>query len=114
MSRDDDGQRRAMADGGGPAHVVELGPSGDPSTDEGELRFIGTATVLLRCDGFTVLTDPNFLHQGQHAKLGYGLRSRRLTEPAAQVADLTEFLKALPYEDPEPAARAAGLRKVSP
>jgi L-ascorbate metabolism protein UlaG (beta-lactamase superfamily) len=88
LSRDDDGQRRAMADGGGPAHVVELGPSGDPSTDEGELRFIGTATVLLRCDGFTVLTDPNFLHQGQHAKLGYGLRSRRLTEPAAQVADL--------------------------
>lgn len=31
---------------------------------------------------------------------------------AAQIADLVEFLKSLPYEDPEPAARAAGLVKV--
>jgi L-ascorbate metabolism protein UlaG (beta-lactamase superfamily) len=53
-----------------------------------ELTFIGTATVLLRIGGFTVLTDPNFLHQGQHAKLGYGLRSKRLTEPAMALADL--------------------------
>jgi YVTN family beta-propeller protein len=30
----------------------------------------------------------------------------------AQVADLVEFLKALPYEDPEEAAEAAGLTKV--
>lgn len=29
-----------------------------------------------------------------------------------QVKDLVEFLKALPYEDPEPAATAAGLTKV--
>lgn len=29
-----------------------------------------------------------------------------------QVHDLVEFLKALPYEDPEPAAEAAGLSKV--
>ena len=31
----------------------------------------------------------------------------------AQVADLVEFLKALPYEDPVPAARKAGLKAVS-
>jgi DNA-binding beta-propeller fold protein YncE/cytochrome c553 len=31
---------------------------------------------------------------------------------AAQIADLVEFLKALPYEDPEPAAKAAGLVEV--
>lgn len=29
-----------------------------------------------------------------------------------QIADLVEFLKALPYEDPVPAAQAAGLKKV--
>jgi DNA-binding beta-propeller fold protein YncE len=29
-----------------------------------------------------------------------------------QVADLVEFLKALPFEDPEPAAKAAGLKQV--
>jgi hypothetical protein len=31
---------------------------------------------------------------------------------AGQIGDLVEFLKALPYEDPEPAAKQAGLTKV--
>ena len=30
----------------------------------GSLFFVGTATVILRYGGFTILTDPNFLHQG--------------------------------------------------
>jgi L-ascorbate metabolism protein UlaG (beta-lactamase superfamily) len=55
---------------------------------DGEITFIGTATVLLRIRGFNILTDPNFLHSGEKAHLGMGLRSRRLTEPAMQVADL--------------------------
>lgn len=50
--------------------------------DHGELQFVGNATLLLRYGPFTVLTDPNFLHRGQRAYLGYGLTSRRLTEPA--------------------------------
>src|SRR3954453_3373561 len=54
----------------------------------GELTFIGTATVLVRFGGFTFLTDPNFLHKGDYAKLGYGLRSKRLTEPAMTIGDL--------------------------
>jgi L-ascorbate metabolism protein UlaG (beta-lactamase superfamily) len=54
----------------------------------GSLTFIGTATVLVRLGPFTFLTDPNFLHQGEHAKLGYGLRSRRLTQPAMTIAEL--------------------------
>lgn len=53
-----------------------------PDTAEPSLSFVGTATVLLRCAGMRVLTDPNFLHRGQHAYLGHGLTSRRLTEPA--------------------------------
>ncbi|HEX2177939.1 MAG TPA: MBL fold metallo-hydrolase [Actinomycetota bacterium] len=56
--------------------------------DTGELLFVGNATVLVRYAGFTFLTDPNFLHQGEHAKLGYGLRSKRLMEPAMTIADL--------------------------
>ena len=32
---------------------------------------------------------------------------------SAQVDDLIDFLKALPYEDPQPAAEAAGLKKVA-
>ncbi|MEU4037931.1 MBL fold metallo-hydrolase [Streptomyces collinus] len=52
------------------------------------LHFVGNATVLLRYGALTLLTDPNFLHRGERAHLGYGLVSRRLTEPALDVADL--------------------------
>ena len=57
-------------------------PAGDAVT------FIGTATTLIRLGGFTLLTDPNFLHLGQWSYFGQGLFSRRRTEPAAQPADL--------------------------
>ncbi|MFI9544658.1 MBL fold metallo-hydrolase [Streptomyces sp. NPDC052016] len=61
----------------------------DHGTDEAiDLHFIGNATVLMRYGGLTVLTDPNFLHRGQYAYLGYGLLSRRLTEPAVDIGDL--------------------------
>ena len=57
----------------------------------GSLLFVGTATTLIRYAGFTVLTDPNFLHRGQRAYLGRGLWSRRLTDPALPVEDLPEL-----------------------
>ena len=56
-----------------------------PSWDDWSLLFIGTATVLLHYGGFTILTDPNFLHKHDVARLGYGLRSRRLTDPAMEI-----------------------------
>jgi L-ascorbate metabolism protein UlaG (beta-lactamase superfamily) len=46
-----------------------------------EIHFVGNATLLLRYGPFTLLTDPNYLHRGQFAHLGYGLLSRRLTDP---------------------------------
>jgi L-ascorbate metabolism protein UlaG (beta-lactamase superfamily) len=52
-------------------------PAGDVT-----LTFGGNATTLLRIGGFTLLTDPNFLHRGQRAYLGKGLWTKRLTEPA--------------------------------
>jgi L-ascorbate metabolism protein UlaG (beta-lactamase superfamily) len=52
------------------------------------LLFVGTATTLIRLGGFTVLTDPNFLHAGQRAYLGKGLWSRRTTDPALGIDDL--------------------------
>jgi L-ascorbate metabolism protein UlaG (beta-lactamase superfamily) len=51
------------------------------------LHFIGNATLLVRYGPLTLLTDPNFLHRGQFAHLGYGLVSRRLTEPALSVEE---------------------------
>jgi L-ascorbate metabolism protein UlaG (beta-lactamase superfamily) len=72
----------------GPAPLVLADSATAPDLDRGELTFIGTATVLVRYAGFTFLTDPNFLHQGQHAYIGLGLSTRRRTEPAMQVRDL--------------------------
>jgi L-ascorbate metabolism protein UlaG (beta-lactamase superfamily) len=56
--------------------------------EKGSIFFVGTATVILRFAGFTILTDPNFLHAGDHVHLGYGLTSERLTEPAINIEDL--------------------------
>lgn len=61
-------------------------PEVDPLA--GSVLFVGTATTLVRFLGFTVLTDPNFLHKGEHVRLGYGLRSTRRTEPALQPHEL--------------------------
>ncbi len=59
-----------------------------PILATGSIFFIGNATTLIRYAGFTILTDPNFLHQHDVAHLGYGLRSRRLTHPAIELKDL--------------------------
>lgn len=59
--------------------------------DNGSVFFIGTATTLIRRKGFTILTDPNFLHAGEHADLGYGLKSERLTNPAIEIAQLPDI-----------------------
>ncbi|MEZ0338735.1 MBL fold metallo-hydrolase [Mycobacterium sp. pV006] len=53
-----------------------------------DVTFVGTATTLIRCGDITLLTDPNFLHQGQHAYLGYGLVSKRLKPPALSIDEL--------------------------
>ena len=61
-------------------------PRGTENVDvaQGSVFFIGTATVLLCYAGFTILTDPNFLHQGDHVHLGFGLTATRITNPALQ------------------------------
>jgi L-ascorbate metabolism protein UlaG (beta-lactamase superfamily) len=68
---------------------LELTATGAPADlGAGEVTFIGTATVLLRYGGFTILTDPNFLHAGERAYLGLGLHSTRLTDPAMELSEL--------------------------
>lgn len=52
------------------------------------MTFVGNATTLIGAGGLTLLTDPNFLHRGQHAYLGYGLVSKRLKEPALSIDEL--------------------------
>lgn len=61
-----------------------------PSTGEarGSIFFIGTATVLLRYGGFTILTDPNFIHRHEQVELGGGLKGTRQTDPAIDIHQL--------------------------
>lgn len=76
---------------GAPPHKLELptSPADTGNTPgQGSVFFVGTATVIIRYGGFTILTDPNFLHKGDHAHLGYGLKSPRLTEPAIGIEQL--------------------------
>ena len=55
------------------------------------LTFIGTATTVLRLGPFTLLTDPNFVRRGERVHLGYGLTSKRRTDPALTPAQLPSF-----------------------
>ena len=52
------------------------------------VTFVGNATMLIAAGEVTLLTDPNFLHQGQHAYLGYGLISKRRRQPALTIEKL--------------------------
>lgn len=63
----------------------------EPRLSEAEfdsMAFIGNATVLLRYGGFTILTDPTFVHRHESVDLGYGLSTKRLTDPAMEIEDL--------------------------
>src|SRR4051794_5877999 len=59
-----------------------------PAATESSLQFIGNATVLLEWHGFTLLTDPNFVHAGEKVPIGYGLTTARQRDPALEIEDL--------------------------
>jgi L-ascorbate metabolism protein UlaG (beta-lactamase superfamily) len=65
-------------------------PAGTASPDfaNGSVTFIGNATVLIRYAGFTILTDPTFIHMHEQVSIGYGMHSTRLTNPAIEISDL--------------------------
>jgi L-ascorbate metabolism protein UlaG (beta-lactamase superfamily) len=56
--------------------------------NSGSVLFIGNATVLIRFAGFTILTDPTFIHMHEKVDLGYGLKTTRLTNPAMNISEL--------------------------
>ena len=55
---------------------------------KGSIFFIGNATVLIKYAGFTILTDPTFIHMHEKVPLGYGLDTTRLTNPAMEINQL--------------------------
>lgn len=56
--------------------------------DTGSIFFIGNATILIKYAGFTILTDPTFIHMHDKVHLGYGIHTTRLTNPAMDIKDL--------------------------
>ena len=50
--------------------------------------FVGNATLVLRLGGVTIMTDPSFLHAGDHVHVGYGVFAKRLLDPALELAQL--------------------------
>ncbi|MGO4341176.1 MBL fold metallo-hydrolase [Pedococcus sp. 2YAF34] len=67
---------------------LQLPPNQVDTGEEDSVRFIGNATVLLRYGGFTILTDPTFVHRHEKVDLGHGLHATRLTDPAMEVEEL--------------------------
>lgn len=58
------------------------------ATTVGGVRFIGTATTLITYRGLTLLTDPNFVLRGRRVSLGYGLWTKRRSNPAMTIDQL--------------------------
>jgi L-ascorbate metabolism protein UlaG (beta-lactamase superfamily) len=54
----------------------------------GSNLFVGTAIVILRFAGSTILTDPHFLHWGDHVHLRHGMTAIRRTDPALELEAL--------------------------
>ena len=67
---------------------IPASASAQKDMGRGSIFFVGTATTIIRFAGFTILTDPNFLHAGDHAHIGYGMTTERLTEPAFDIEAL--------------------------
>jgi L-ascorbate metabolism protein UlaG (beta-lactamase superfamily) len=69
-------------------HLTLPASAGLTGLSNGSVLFIGNATVLIRYAGFTILTDPTFIHMHEQVSIGYGMHSTRLTNPAMEISDL--------------------------
>ena len=70
------------------AKETKASPQGSDGAENASIRFIGTATTIIEWDGIRLMTDPNFLHAGDHVHLGPGVTGTRLTNPAVDLHDL--------------------------
>ena len=84
----DEGKESIPASPPHSADNTQQGDSSDGQQTHASIRFIGTATTIIEWQGVRVLTDPNFLHAGDHVHLGPGVTSKRLTNPAMDLHEL--------------------------
>ncbi|OTA64653.1 Lactamase_B domain-containing protein [Hypoxylon sp. EC38] len=71
-----------------PVKNVFTDPRGTENNEDGSIYFIGTATTIIEWQGIRILTDPNFLHAGDHVHLGPGVTAQRKTNPAVDLHEL--------------------------
>jgi DNA-binding beta-propeller fold protein YncE len=91
----------------------DVGTGGDDPT---ELKGSAYDTPTL----LGIYKTAPYLHHGKAATLGDVLTTANHNDrhgktsqlSAVQIDDLVEFLKSLPYEDPEPQAKALGMKKI--
>ncbi|KAL3419470.1 hypothetical protein PVAG01_09692 [Phlyctema vagabunda] len=69
------------------AKTTQLHPT-KPGTENASLYFVGTATTILEWEGIRIMTDPNFLHAGDHVHLGPGVTATRVTDPSVDLHEL--------------------------
>lgn len=72
------------------AKKTNVHPKGS-SNENASLYFIGTATTILEWSGIRLMTDPNFLHAGDHVHLGPGVTGTRVTNPAIDLHQLPKI-----------------------
>ncbi|KAI0975756.1 Metallo-hydrolase/oxidoreductase [Xylaria arbuscula] len=61
---------------------------GNEREGDASVYFIGNATTIIEWQGLRILTDPNFLHAGDHVHLGPGVSAQRLKDPAVELEEL--------------------------
>jgi L-ascorbate metabolism protein UlaG (beta-lactamase superfamily) len=67
---------------------TNVSPKGSTDDENASIYFIGTATTIIEWEGVRLLTDPNFLHAGDHVHLGPGVTGTRQTNPAIDLHEL--------------------------
>lgn len=71
-----------------PAKATKLTPNDKSDMQNASLLFVGTATTILEWEGVRIMTDPNFLHAGDHVHLGPGVTGTRVTNPSVDLEQL--------------------------
>ncbi|KAK3064364.1 hypothetical protein LTR53_018519, partial [Teratosphaeriaceae sp. CCFEE 6253] len=77
-----------VADSLPPPKATNVHPKGSSGDENASIYFIGTATTILEWENIRILTDPNFLHAGDHVHLGPGVTGTRQTNPAIDLHEL--------------------------
>ncbi|RAL00774.1 MBL fold metallo-hydrolase [Aspergillus ibericus CBS 121593] len=67
-----------------PAKAIKTHPS-TSAEENASVYFVGNATTIIQWHGIRIMTDPNFLHAGDHVHLGPGVTSVRKLNPAVDL-----------------------------